>query len=83
LLNFDYRRITVSFQKLKIVVIFMNHFVEPLIKIQTGSLMKTHEEELQQIKGLLRDHPKGLKITRIARELAMNRNAAANSLRSS
>jgi PAS domain S-box-containing protein len=58
----------------------MNHFVEPLIKIQTGSLMKTHEEELQQIKGLLRDHPKGLKITRIARELAMNRNAAAKFL---
>ena len=42
--------------------------------------MKTHEEELQQIKDLLRDHPKGLKITRIARELAMNRNAAAKFL---
>ena len=42
--------------------------------------MKTHEAELQQIKDLLRDHPKGLKITRIARELAMNRNAAAKFL---
>lgn len=42
--------------------------------------MKTHEEELQQIKDLLRDHPKGLKITRIARDLAMNRNAAAKFL---
>jgi len=52
-------------------------------QIQTGPLMKTHEEELQQIKGLLRDNPKGLKITRIARELAMNRNAAAKFLRSS
>jgi PAS domain S-box-containing protein len=42
--------------------------------------MKTHEAEIQQIKDLLRDHPKGLKITRIARELAMNRNAAAKFL---
>jgi PAS domain S-box-containing protein len=42
--------------------------------------MKTHETELREIKNLLRSHPKGMKITRIAGELAMNRNAAAKFL---
>ena len=42
--------------------------------------MKTHDAELLQIKNLLRNNPKGMKITRIARELAMNRNAAAKFL---
>jgi len=42
--------------------------------------MKTHESELEQIKDLLLKNPKGMKITRIARELAMNRNAAAKFL---
>ena len=42
--------------------------------------MKTHDTELQLIKDLLRVHPKGMKITRIARDLAMNRNAAAKYL---
>jgi len=39
--------------------------------------MKTHDAELQQIKELLYNNPKGMKITCIARELAMNRNACA------
>ena len=42
--------------------------------------MKTHEFEFGIIKELLRNNPKGMKITRIARELAMNRNAAAKYL---
>lgn len=42
--------------------------------------MKTHDAELMSIKDLLRDNPKGMKITRIARALAMNRNAAAKFL---
>ncbi|MDD1696481.1 MAG: histidine kinase, partial [Methanoregula sp.] len=42
--------------------------------------MKTHDTELQRIKDLLRDNPKGIKITRISRELAMNRNAVAKFL---
>ncbi len=42
--------------------------------------MKTHNAELLRIKDLLRNNPKGMKITRIARELAMNRNAAAKYL---
>jgi PAS domain S-box-containing protein len=42
--------------------------------------MKTHDAQLLQIKELLRENPKGIKITRIARELAMNRNAAAKFL---
>ncbi len=42
--------------------------------------MKTHESELEMIKDLLQKNPKGMKITRIARELAMNRNAAAKFL---
>jgi len=42
--------------------------------------MKTHDAELGKIKDLLRDNPKGMKITRVARTLAMNRNAAAKYL---
>jgi DNA-binding IclR family transcriptional regulator len=42
--------------------------------------MKTHDPELQQIKNLLRNNPKGMKISKIARELEMNRNAAAKFL---
>ena len=42
--------------------------------------MKTHDAELLKIKDLLRNNPKGMKITRIARDLAMNRNAAAKFL---
>ncbi len=42
--------------------------------------MKTHEAELGLIKDLLRKNPKGIKITQVARELAMNRNAAAKYL---
>jgi len=42
--------------------------------------MKTHDPELLRIKNLLRNNPKGMKISRIARELAMNRNAAAKFL---
>jgi len=42
--------------------------------------MKTHDAELQKIKDLLRKNQKGMKITRIARDLAMNRNAAAKFL---
>jgi PAS domain S-box-containing protein len=42
--------------------------------------MKTHDAELLRIKDLLRINPKGMKITRIARDLAMNRNAAAKFL---
>lgn len=42
--------------------------------------MKTHDAELQRIKAFLRENPKGIKITRIARELCMNRNAAAKYL---
>ncbi|HJX57008.1 MAG TPA: PAS domain-containing protein, partial [Methanoregula sp.] len=42
--------------------------------------MKTHDDELLKIKNLLHNNPKGMKITRIARELAMNRNAAAKFL---
>ncbi len=42
--------------------------------------MKTHDAELLKIKDLLHKNPKGMKITRIARELAMNRNAAAKFL---
>jgi PAS domain S-box-containing protein len=42
--------------------------------------MKTHDAELQRIKDLVRDNPKGIKITQIARTLGMNRNAAAKYL---
>jgi PAS domain S-box-containing protein len=42
--------------------------------------MKTHDAELRQIKDLLYENPKGMKITRIARALAMNRNATAKFL---
>ncbi|ABS56530.1 putative PAS/PAC sensor protein [Methanoregula boonei 6A8] len=42
--------------------------------------MKTHDAELRVIKDLLRNNPKGMKITRIARDLAMNRNTAAKFL---
>jgi PAS domain S-box-containing protein len=42
--------------------------------------MKTHDAELQRIKDLIRDNPKGIKITQIARTLGMNRNAAAKYL---
>ena len=42
--------------------------------------MKTHDAELQRIKGLLRDNPKGIKITWITSTLGMNRNAAAKYL---
>jgi PAS domain S-box-containing protein len=42
--------------------------------------MKTHDAELQRIKDLLRGNPKGIKITRIAQTLGMNRNAAAKYL---
>jgi|GEM_PF-2918651 len=42
--------------------------------------MKTHDAELRMIKDLLRNNPKGMKITRIARDLAMNRNTAAKFL---
>ena len=42
--------------------------------------MKTHDAELQVIKDLLRENPKGMKVTQIARELAMNRNACAKFL---
>ena len=42
--------------------------------------MKTHDAELLKIKNLLSNNPKGMKITRIARDLAMNRNAAAKFL---
>jgi PAS domain S-box-containing protein len=42
--------------------------------------MKTHDAELLKIKDLLRNNPKGMKITQIARDLAMNRNAAAKFL---
>ena len=42
--------------------------------------MKTHDPELHLIKNLLRNNPKGMKISGIARELAMNRNAAAKFL---
>ncbi len=53
----------------------MNH-----LNTHTDYPMKTHDNELLQIKELLRDNPKGMKITRIARDLAMNRNAAAKFL---
>jgi PAS domain S-box-containing protein len=42
--------------------------------------MKIHDAELLQIKDLLHNNPKGMKITRIARELGMNRNAVAKFL---
>lgn len=42
--------------------------------------MKTHDAELQRIKDLVRENPKGMKITRIARALCMNRNAVAKYL---
>ena len=42
--------------------------------------MKTHDADLQRIKDLIRDNPKGIKITQIARTLGMNRNAAAKYL---
>ena len=42
--------------------------------------MKTHDAELQKIKDLLQNNPKGMKITRIARDLTMNRNTAAKFL---
>jgi PAS domain S-box-containing protein len=42
--------------------------------------MKTHDAELQRIKDLLRDNPKGIKIIRIASTFGMNRNAAAKYL---
>jgi PAS domain S-box-containing protein len=42
--------------------------------------MKTHDTELRMIKDLLRDNPKGMKITRISSALGMNRNAAAKFL---
>jgi PAS domain S-box-containing protein len=42
--------------------------------------MKTHDAELRKIKDLLQDNPKGMKISRIAGTLAMNRNAAAKYL---
>ena len=42
--------------------------------------VKTHDAELQRIKDLIRDNPKGMKITRIASTLGMNRNAAAKYL---
>jgi PAS domain S-box-containing protein len=42
--------------------------------------MKTHDAELGRIKDLLQGNPRGIKITRIARDLGMNRNAAAKYL---
>ena len=44
------------------------HIVEPYKKV------------LDRIKEILRDHPKGIKITRIAREIAINRNSIAKYL---
>lgn len=42
--------------------------------------MKTHDIELGKIRDLLRENPKGLKISRIAGMMGMNRNAAAKYL---
>jgi len=42
--------------------------------------MKNHDAELERIKDLLQSNPGGMKITRIAGKLAMNRNAAAKYL---
>ncbi len=42
--------------------------------------MKTHDAELRRITDLLRSNTRGMKITRIASELSMNRNAASKYL---
>ena len=42
--------------------------------------MKTHDAELARIKDLLRDHQRGMKISGIAKEISMNRNAVAKYL---
>ena len=58
---------------------FINHFKSTVFPAGNNP-MKTHDAELQRIKDLIRDNPKGMKITRIARTLGMNRNAAAKYL---
>jgi PAS domain S-box-containing protein len=58
---------------------FINNFAYIFPGTATIS-MKTHDAELKLITDLLRDNPKGLKITRIAQKLGMNRNAAAKYL---
>jgi len=45
-----------------------------------GNPVKTQDEVLQQIRGLLRDNPKGMKINQIADKITMNRNSVAKYL---
>jgi PAS domain S-box-containing protein len=58
---------------------FINNFTGTVFPAGNNP-MKTHDTELKRIKDLIRDNPKGMKITRIARTLGMNRNAAAKYL---